>query len=73
MQFVAVKMACIAFRYITVYFQEFFCLNIFIQISYIYSYIYCFVQSGWSIPVELVIGPHQGISYVTDSAVQVGL
>ena len=28
-------------------------------------------QSGWSIPVELVIGAHQGISYMTDSAVQV--
>ena len=31
----------------------------------------CALGSGWSIPVELVIGPHQGISYMTDSAVQV--
>jgi len=30
----------------------------------------CALGSGWSIPVELVIGPHQGISYMTDSAVQ---
>ena len=33
--------------------------------------IYNLFQSGWSIPVELVIGPQQGISYMTDSAVQV--
>ena len=33
----------------------------------------CALGSGWSIPVELVIGPHQGISYMTDSAVQVTL
>ena len=31
----------------------------------------CALGSGWSIPVELVIGPQQGISYMTDSAVQV--
>eukprot|EP00090_Calanus_glacialis_P040090 TRINITY_DN6986_c0_g1_i1.p1 TRINITY_DN6986_c0_g1~~TRINITY_DN6986_c0_g1_i1.p1 ORF type:complete len:1244 (-),score=268.91 TRINITY_DN6986_c0_g1_i1:950-4681(-) len=30
----------------------------------------CALGSGWSIPVELVIGPQQGISYMTDSAVQ---
>lgn len=30
-----------------------------------------FIQSGWSIPVELVIGPDVGIAYTTDSAVTV--
>ncbi len=30
-----------------------------------------FFQSGWSIPVEIVIGPHKGIAYATDSSAQV--
>ena len=33
--------------------------------------VFMFIQSGWSIPVELVIGPDVGIAYTTDSAVTV--
>ena len=37
----------------------------------LFTDLFPFLQSGWSIPVELVIGAQQGISYMTDSAVQV--
>lgn len=30
-----------------------------------------FLQGGWSVPIELVIGPDLGISYLTDRATQV--